>query len=265
MVIVCAIIMAATTAWVFLVPAEREWIIGRLLYDLRDLDEFFSTTRQFADLTCTIVILLIVWIYRRTDRAVIVPFVVALLLSGLATTIVKGAVSRSRPEYSVVIDAKRTKRLADYAKAHPEVNLRVGEHQILFLEPAKQFVAEWRRTGKLDKDNYPSGFDSFPSGHSNHAFVLAAFLCLLWPRANWIWIVIATGCALARVRYERHFATDVIAGGAFGWLFAHWVMSWHWTWALGQRWLTPRPEDAAPGDDKSAPPATDSQSASRTF
>lgn len=93
--------------------------------------------------------------------------------------------------------------------------------------------------------------------------MLAAFLCLMWPRANWVWIIIAAGCALARVRYERHFFTDVVAGGAFGWLFAHWVMSWNWPITLGCRLLGPRRVVLPrPGGE---PLAGQRQSSPRTF
>lgn len=145
--------MAVASAWMLVMPAEREWIIGELLYDLRDFDEFFSTTRQFADLTCTVIILLIVWIYRRRDRAVIVPFVVALLLSGVATTVVKVTVGRSRPEYSVTIDTKRQVRMERYAGLNPDLGLKVGQHQILGLKPAQAFYDRSKRTGEWDKDD----------------------------------------------------------------------------------------------------------------
>lgn len=258
--------MAAATAWAFVVPAEREWMVGEFLYRLRDLDEFFSTTRQFADLTCTLVILLLIFIYRRADRRVIVPFVVALLLSGAATTVIKGVTGRSRPEYSVTIDDKRRVRMANYAAMYPELGLKVGEHQVMGLSPAFAWYERSKRTGEWDTDEYVSGFDSFPSGHSNHAWVLAAFLCLLWPRARWIWIVVAAGCALARVRYERHFFTDVVAGGAFGWLFAHWVMSWGWPLALGTYWFGPRePATTASTEHKAAAPDAATQPSPRSF
>lgn len=256
--------MAVATAWVFLVPATVEWRVGEFLYKLRSLDEFFSTTRQFADVTCTAVIIAIILIYRRRDQAVVVPLVVALLLSGAATTIVKGAVGRSRPEYSVTIDTKRQVRMENYAAMYPDLGLRIGEHQILGLSPALAWVERAQRTGTWDTEEFVSGFDSFPSGHSNHAWVLAAFLCLLWPRAWWVWIILAAGCSLSRVRYERHFFTDVVAGGAFGWVFAHWVMSWRWPMVLGRRWFgeaSAAPEPA----DKAGEPAPAAQPSPRSF
>jgi membrane-associated phospholipid phosphatase len=63
----------------------------------------------------------------------------------------------------------------------------------------------------------PSGFDSFPSGHTTAMFALLAFFCRFYPRGTLP--LYAAGLALsilARVVTAQHFMTDVIGGAVLG-------------------------------------------------
>jgi membrane-associated phospholipid phosphatase len=63
----------------------------------------------------------------------------------------------------------------------------------------------------------PSGFDSFPSGHTTAMFSLLAFVCRFYP--SWTIPLYVVGLALsllARVVTGQHFLTDVIGGAALG-------------------------------------------------
>jgi len=91
----------------------------------------------------------------------------------------------------------------------------------------------WNRPTELAGLNW---FTSFPSGHSNQAFVLAVFLTAFFAgKGRVLWYILAVGCALARVRFERHFPTDILLGGAIGYLTAHHVLSWQWPVRLGAK------------------------------
>lgn len=57
-----------------------------------------------------------------------------------------------------------------------------------------------------------AGFDSFPSGHATLATLLAALVCIYFPRLRWPVIVLATCTALSRVALERHYPSDVVGG-----------------------------------------------------
>lgn len=70
------------------------------------------------------------------------------------------------------------------------------------------------------------GNHSFPSGHATGAFALAAFLTAYYPRWRWAFILFAVLTALARVQLDRHFFSDVVAGGILGWYWAVWIMAW---------------------------------------
>lgn len=78
-----------------------------------------------------------------------------------------------------------------------------------------------------------AGHHSFPSGHSATAFMGAEFLRMEYKDSSpWIGIAgyaVATGSALARIKHNEHWFTDVVAGAGFGILStraAYWVYPW---------------------------------------
>jgi membrane-associated phospholipid phosphatase len=74
---------------------------------------------------------------------------------------------------------------------------------------------------------------SFPSGHACGAFALASVLTLYYPRWRWLFCTYGVLVALARVQLDRHFFSDVIAGGVIGWYWALVMVS-------GLTWLAAR-------------------------
>lgn len=61
---------------------------------------------------------------------------------------------------------------------------------------------------------------SFPSNHALGAFVIAMTIWLFRRRDGWIWLVLASGIAIARVWTGVHYPTDVLAGALLGVLIA---------------------------------------------
>lgn len=55
-----------------------------------------------------------------------------------------------------------------------------------------------------------------PSSHVAVAFAGAFVLSWLSPRARWVFLGMAAGCAMERVLVHAHFASDVAAGAAVG-------------------------------------------------
>jgi membrane-associated phospholipid phosphatase len=70
------------------------------------------------------------------------------------------------------------------------------------------------------------GFDSFPSGHTSTAVLLAALLSLYWPRTRWVLIPAAILASLGRIVQERHFPSDVLAGAALALLVVRCYLLW---------------------------------------
>ncbi len=58
--------------------------------------------------------------------------------------------------------------------------------------------------------------DSFPSGHTAAAFAMAFILTKCWPRARWLWYLLAVGVATSRTLVNAHFPSDVILGALLG-------------------------------------------------
>jgi membrane-associated phospholipid phosphatase len=79
-----------------------------------------------------------------------------------------------------------------------------------------------------DDKSYPGG-DSFPSGHSAAAFAFAHVMASRYPG----WKVklgvygLAAATAFARVAGREHFPSDVLAGGAIGYLIGGYVVHLH--------------------------------------
>jgi membrane-associated phospholipid phosphatase len=59
-----------------------------------------------------------------------------------------------------------------------------------------------------------------PSSHTMVAFGAATMMARLFPRAKWIFYVLAWGCAATRVLDRAHFLSDVTFGAILGWAVA---------------------------------------------
>jgi membrane-associated phospholipid phosphatase len=64
---------------------------------------------------------------------------------------------------------------------------------------------------------------AWPSGHATLAFATAAVLTYLSPRGRWLFLVLAAGCAAARVVMQAHFWSDAIFGSVLGWTLGWWI------------------------------------------
>ncbi|MGD8452655.1 MAG: phosphatase PAP2 family protein [Phycisphaerae bacterium] len=93
------------------------------------------------------------------------------------------------------------------------------------------------------------GFDSFPSGHSAQAVLLAGLLALYIPRTWWVAAPLAALTCLSRLVLGRHFPSDVIAGVGLALLWIYLGV-----WLLGPTCFT-RLERPLLSRRSSAPPA----------
>jgi membrane-associated phospholipid phosphatase len=73
-----------------------------------------------------------------------------------------------------------------------------------------------------------SGNNSFPSGHTATAFAVITPWVLYYPGpATYGLFALCTGTAVARLARDRHWTTDVVAGGTIGFLTAYWLTKQH--------------------------------------
>ena len=186
------------------------------------MTEFLATTRQTTGMTVVCSLCLAVWLLDR-PKARYLPYLLAgLLTMGASVQLLKGVFGRVRPEVSMTTTDRGAPEMANLLRHKPGLPLenRVGDQWLI---------------GKPGRPWFVSECDSFPSGHAGAAVVIAAFLAALYPRGRGLWFVLAAGCALARVRYGRHFAEDVLFGAALGGAIAAWVFSWRWPGRIGDR------------------------------
>jgi membrane-associated phospholipid phosphatase len=75
----------------------------------------------------------------------------------------------------------------------------------------------------------PGSNNSFPSSHTMLAWSLAAVIAGEYP-SKWVQVSaysVASSVGLMRVLGQEHFPTDVLVGGAAGWLIGHYVFKKH--------------------------------------
>jgi membrane-associated phospholipid phosphatase len=73
-------------------------------------------------------------------------------------------------------------------------------------------------------------YDSFPSGHAIAAFSLASVLAMQYRDTVWVPILsytVATGVGLSRVTLSKHWLSDVLVGGALGYVVGRLVVRNH--------------------------------------
>jgi len=182
---------------------------------------FSVATRQLSNVFAILGIVATIWALDSRRRASLAVLAVAYLLATGVNEGVKITTGRARPH---TINPKK-----------PQGRQLPGS----LGDPAPmEFVDRWTWWRNLPGKR-TSDYRSFPSGHANAAFVMAGYLSALYPPARVVWYVAAAGCGVGRVRGGRHYTTDVLFGGASGWLVAQIVFSWAWPMRLGH-WLRRR-------------------------
>ncbi len=87
----------------------------------------------------------------------------------------------------------------------------------LITEALKQVTHEKRPDG--------SDYESFPSGHATAAFAVATMQSHYHPKQAPFWYAGAALISYSRVKLDRHYYHDVIAGAAVGYLTSRWELS----------------------------------------
>ena len=70
----------------------------------------------------------------------------------------------------------------------------------------------------LEKASHTIWNFSFPSNHAVLAFCAVPLLSKEFPKLKYIWVVLAGLIAFSRVYFGVHFLSDVLVGGAIGYL-----------------------------------------------
>lgn len=185
------------------------------------IEEFVRASKQMAQASTVMTIALVIWFLDPRKRAAVVVFLLAVTLTSTSAHLLKHTFRRARPDYSVLMADKGRERIERIREEYPQTEARAEPgDQWLALSPHPPF--------------FNSKFASFPSGHTTAAFAVAAFLALAYPRLNWLWVLWAAGCGLARVYFKQHFLEDVLAGAALGWVGMQLCFAWPGLARLGE-------------------------------
>ena len=55
---------------------------------------------------------------------------------------------------------------------------------------------------------------------------VAPAMVRLFPRARWLWYLLAIGCALTRVLAVAHFLSDTVVAAVLGWVVGQLLSAW---------------------------------------
>lgn len=73
-----------------------------------------------------------------------------------------------------------------------------------------------------------------PSSHMMVAMGAAVVLARLFPRARWLWYLVAVACGVTRLLAGAHYASDVVVGAVAAYVLGNLLMNW----GLRQRTLS---------------------------
>jgi membrane-associated phospholipid phosphatase len=119
----------------------------------------------------------------------------------------------------------------DHAKAR-EIGVLGTESLVdsLIVAGVLKEVAQRRRPDQTDAGEFWEGGTSFPSGHAMQVWSIASLVAHEYHHNP---IVAVTAYSLAgivsaaRIAAQKHFASDVVAGGAMGWFIGRYVYKTH--------------------------------------
>ena len=86
------------------------------------------------------------------------------------------------------------------------------------------------RPDERNRGDFWGGGTSFPSGHAIQIWSIASLLDHEYKHKRIVGITaytLATIISAARIAAEKHFASDVVAGGAMGWFIGRYVYDTH--------------------------------------
>jgi len=208
--------LSITLAFLMVPALGDQWAYARL-YQVRLYDhDWAMALRAFGTLYVWIPLALVIWLVQRDgDRALAkrrsLLVIGSPVLAGLLCEVMKLLIRRERPDVA---------------------------------------VGEWVFRAWSDHTFSTAGLAT-PSSHTMVAFGAATMLSRLYPRARWVFYVMAWGCGVTRIFAHAHYLSDVTFGALLGWAVGWGVwMQWGGKTMEDGRWKmegrTPETEDGRP-------------------
>lgn len=114
---------------------------------------------------------------------------------------------------------------------------------LIVVEVLKSITRRNRPYISHDAGHFFDTGDSFPSGHSIESWALASVITHEYSHKKWVPFVaygLASVVSSARFVAQKHYASDIVAGGAMGWFIGRYVYQGHENHASHQHaWLHP--------------------------
>ena len=163
------------------------------------LKHILNGFREFGQTLSVIVAIVIVVTYDRRWKTIIVSLLLAEIVGAMVYNSGKLLVERYRPQIAI-------QELADPPTKDA-------------LEALSRFTSADTWQG-WQPGNTKAARQSFPSGHSAGAFILAGVLACFYPKSRAMLFTLATGCALSRYLGAVHWLSDCWAGAVIGYAMA---------------------------------------------
>jgi membrane-associated phospholipid phosphatase len=161
--------------------------------------QFLGSVREFGQMMAAVVAICIVATCDRRRATIIATLLLAEVICSAGFNAGKLTIMRYRPY--AAIDAFKTGDETD--KPAILARMRPGD--------------SWSGWEPMNKSSHTQ---SFPSGHSAAAFVLAGTLAAFYPRLAWLLWTLAVCCALSRYLDAVHWLSDCFAGSLIGYTSA---------------------------------------------
>jgi len=177
-----AVALAITLAFLVVPAFADRWAYARLyIPNVYDRD-WAMALRAVGTLYVWIPVTLVIWLVQREQDAAAAKkralFVIGSpILAGLLCEVMKLLIRRERPNFS---------------------------------------HGDWAFRDWSDRTFSTAGLAT-PSSHTMVAFGAATMLARLYPRARWVFYVLAWGCGATRVLSHGHYLSDVTFGALLGW------------------------------------------------
>ena len=192
--------LVITLAFLVVPALGDQWAYAHL-YVLKVYDhDWAMALRAAGTLYVWIPVTLIIWLVQRPEDAAAAKKTAYLLLgsaagAGLLCELLKLVIRRMRPD--------------------------VGAGEWVFRE--------W------SDHPFSSAGLATPSSHTMVAFGAATMMARLYPRARWVFYVIAWGCGVTRMLSRNHYLSDVTFGALLGWAVG---------WGIWIQWGYPKTAEA---------------------
>lgn len=110
-----------------------------------------------------------------------------------------------------------------------ETGIRGGEallDALITVEVLKLAARRNRPDAVADRGKFFAGGTSFPSGHSIEGWALASLIAHQYRNRKWVPVTVyglAGAVSAARFAAQKHYASDIVAGGVMGWFIGRYV------------------------------------------